>query len=55
MLDEGTWELDARNMETMSYFKDFIKYNIYLECINLENTGLIEPAITFISSFLTKS
>ena len=39
----------------MQYFKDFMKYNVYLVTINLENTGLIEPAILFIASVLTKS
>ena len=55
MLNEGTWELTAKNKEAMVCFKDFIKYNVYLVSINLENTGLIAPAIKYISSLLTKS
>ena len=42
-------------MEAVECFKDFIKYNIHLVTINLENTGLIAPAITYIASLLTKS
>ena len=42
-------------METMSCFKNFIKYNAYLISINLENTGLVAPAITYICSILRKS
>lgn len=39
----------------MMCFKDFIKYNVYLVHLNLENTGLCEPAILLIVPFLRKS
>lgn len=56
MLQAGAkLELSARNAEAVGCFKDFIKYNIHLVTINLENTGLTEPAILFIASLLTKS
>ena len=42
-------------MEAVHCFKDFIKYNIHLVTINLENTGLTAPAIIYIASLLTKS
>jgi len=42
-------------MEKMLFLKDFIKYNTNLISLNLENTGLIEPAIMFIVALLTKS
>ena len=48
-------ELTAHNAETLSYFKDFIKYNCYLTSVNLENTGLIAPAITYIASLLPRA
>ena len=48
-------ELSARNMDMMLCFKDFVKYNCYLTSINLENTGLIEPAIRFLVAILRKS
>ena len=47
--------MSERNLETMSLFKDFIKYNYFLETLNLENTGLIEPAIRYIGDQLTRS
>ena len=47
--------LSQRNMETILNFKDFVKYNCYLVCLNLENTGLTSPAITFLSSLLTRA
>ena len=55
MLENGTWELTDRNRDTMLCFKDFIKYNINLVSIQLENTGLIVPAMWLISSWLNKS
>ena len=48
-------ELSAHNAETLSYFKSFIKYNCYLTTVNLENTGLIKPAITFICNLLPRA
>ncbi len=47
--------LSDRNYETISLLKPFIKYNYFLETLNLENTGLIEPAVRFIGDLLTKS
>lgn len=55
MDDEVKLTLSERNNETLSNFKDFIKYNCYLVSLSLENTGLNAPAITFITSLLTKA
>lgn len=54
-IEEGSWDLSERNAETMLCFKDFIKYNAELQMINLENTGLIEPAIRFIVPLLRRA
>jgi len=42
-------------MDMMLCFKNFVKYNCYLVALNLENTGLIEPAIKFLVGLLRKS
>ena len=47
--------MNAHNAETLSYFKDFIKYNCYLTSVILENTGLIKPAIIFIANLLPRA
>ena len=47
--------LTKHNEKVLSCFKDFIKYNIHLVSLNLENTGLIEPAVVYLGSLLTKS
>ena len=36
-------------------FKDFIKYNLKLNHLNLETTGLIGPAIKYIIPLLRKA
>jgi len=48
-------ELSSFNLGVVTCFKDFIKYNQVLNHINLENTGLIAPAIKYLSSLLRKS
>ena len=48
-------ELTPFNLEVVSCFKDFVKYNIHLVHLNLERCGLIGPAIKFIAALLRKS
>ena len=48
-------ELSEFNMEVISCFKNFIKYNTYLIHIDLTMTGLIEPALKFLTALLRKS
>ena len=36
-------------------FHDFIKYNIYLQHLDLQSTGLIVPAIKYITNLLCKA
>ena len=43
------------NQEVIECFRDFIKYNIYLQHLDLQSTGLIPPAIKFIVTLLRKS
>jgi hypothetical protein len=48
-------ELTAFNLEVVTCFQDFAKYNLELKHINLEHTGLIVPAIKYLASLLRKS
>ena len=48
-------ELSPFNLQVVSCFKDFIKYNTHLTHLNLENTGLIAPAIKFLAALLRRS
>ena len=48
-------ELSDFNKEVVECFKDFIKYNVNLVHLNLEKTGLSEPAIKYIAALLRKS
>lgn len=47
--------LNNFNFEVMSCFKDFIKYNTYLVHLDLTMTGLIVPAIKYVSALLRRS
>ena len=56
IIDEKTEvELTSFNLEVITCFKDFIKYNIFLVHLNLEHCGLIGPAIKYIAALLRKS
>ena len=48
-------ELSQFNLEVVTCFKDFIKYNTKLTHLNIERCGLIAPAIIFITGLLRKS
>ena len=48
-------ELTPFNLEVVTCFKDFIKYNPKLTHLNIERCGLIQPAIKYIASLLGKS
>ena len=48
-------ELTAFNLEVVTCFKDFAKYNLQLTHLNLEKTGLIVPAIKYLAALLRKS
>ena len=52
---EALAELTPFNKEVVTCFKDFIKYNLNLVQLNLENTGLNAPAIKYLTSLLRKS
>ena len=47
--------LSPFNQEVVECFRNFIKYNLHLVHVNLERTGLVEPAIRFLASLLRKS
>ena len=47
--------LSPFNLEVVSCFKEFIKYNAYLIHLDLTMTGLINPAIKFVCSLLRRS
>ena len=54
-LESKDFQLSKANMNIVSCFKDFIKYNIYLTHLNFERCGLIEPAIKYLAGLLRKS
>ena len=54
-IETNTTKLTKHNEKVLSCFKDFIKYNIHLVSLNLENTGLTEPAVAYLGSLLRKS
>lgn len=39
----------------MDCLKNFIKYNVHLVTLNLENTGMNHQAVAFVASLLRKS
>ena len=47
--------LSAHNKKVLDCLSLFIKYNTYLVHLDLSNCSLIEPAVKYIASFLTKS
>ena len=47
--------LSARNVEILDCLAQFIKYNTYLVHLDVSNCGLIEPALKYLTSFLTKA
>ena len=48
-------ELSKFNLEVVTCFQDFIKYNPQLYHLNLERCGLIDPALKYIVALLRKS
>ena len=48
-------ELSPFNQEVVACFKDFIKYNVYLVHLDLQATGLIIPAIKYLTALLRKA
>ena len=48
-------EVPKQHQEVMECLKDFVKYNISLIHLDLQNTGLIRPFILYIAHFLTRA
>ena len=47
--------MSPENRERIDCFADFIKYNTHLVHLDLSNCGLIEPAVKYLVSFMTKA
>mmetsp|Transcript_33978 Transcript_33978/g.41913 ORF Transcript_33978/g.41913 Transcript_33978/m.41913 type:complete len:144 (+) Transcript_33978:688-1119(+) len=50
-----SWELSKFNQDVVNCLKTFIKYNLNLVTLNLENTGMNAQAIALVASLLRKS
>ena len=48
-------KLNGFSQSVVECFKDFIKYNMFLNHLDLSMTGLIAPAIKYLSALLRKS
>ena len=40
-----SWDLTPKNQEIINCLKEFIKYNLHLVSLKMENTGLSPPTI----------
>ena len=52
---DASWNLTPRNQDIVNCLKSFIKYNLHLVTLNLENTGMNQQAIANIAALLRRS
>jgi len=50
----ATWHLSPNNHEVMNFFKNFIKYNLHLVSLNLDNTGLNPQTLIVLAGLLRR-
>lgn len=54
-LSNDSWQLTPKNQDTLNCLKTFIKYNLHLVSLNLDNTGMSSQAIAYVIGLLRRS
>ena len=52
---DESWKLTKRNLEIVDCLKTFIKYNLHLVSLKLDNTGMNSQAIAYVIGLLRRS